>query len=397
MKAAVSPDAKSVACEFKATAYADAPAAPDTSIEHQVVALFNLDTKQWRIIDQIDQAHTDSANLVNQYLSLLGFSSNSKYVATTNTRTETTYLQRLAGMPFNIPSRQTTVTMWDVKTQKSINSLKNVENPNFLSSTGCILNVPTTHPQDLMHLTTLEEKIELWNMLTGKRELSFEPVLFEVTSGGDQYDNIPLAFSSDGKLLAASICHTPVLSPGQTHAPAPSSEIKIYDTRSGKAIRTLPIHSNRMAFSEDGKTLVSCETGVEAWDLTSGKQLWKVPMGATGPSYREEMCVAGNRVLTYTERTQPERMGNSTYELIRNGTHDTQVFDLTTGKLVRDFGIDRDYTEHVMLTPDGKKMVHFSSKHSDPTVTIYDVDTAKLLTTIKCPMDTIMAILDRKS
>jgi WD40 repeat protein len=120
-------------------------------------------------------------------------------------------------------------------------------------------------------------------------------------------------------------------------------------------------------------------------------------MGATGPSYREEMCVAGNRVLTYTERTQPERMGNSTYELIRNGTHDTQVFDLTTGKLVRDFGIDRDYTEHVMLTPDGKKMVHFSSKHSDPTVTIYDVDTAKLLTTIKCPMDTIMAILDRKS
>ncbi len=397
MKAAVSPDAKSVACLFKAIACADVLDPHATSTEHQVVAVFSVDTKQWNIVDQVERINAKSDDLTNEYLDLIGFSANGKYFGATDTKTERTFIQRLAGIPFDIPAHQTTVTLWDVKTQKFINSLKNVDSPNFLSSNGCILNVPTMHSLDLMHLTTCEEKIELWNMITGKRQVTFEPVAFDLGSGGDQYENEPFSFSPDGKLLAASIYHMPVLSPGQTHAgSAPAYEVKIYDTQSGKPIKTLPIHAARIAFSEDGKTLASCQTGVEAWDVTSGKQLWKKNVGATGSSGREAMCVAGNRVLTYTERIQTIRMPNGSPGLMHNGTHDTQVFDLATGKLIRDFGIDSDYTEEVTLTPDGKKMLHFSGKRAGPTITIYDVDTGKLLNTIKCPMDEIEAILDRR-
>jgi WD40 repeat protein len=398
MNAVVSPDAKSVACTFKATACADVLDPHATSTEHQVVAVFNLETKRWKIVEQIERTNPKNDGLTNQYLGMIGFSANGKYFAATNTKPERTFIQRLAGMPFAIPSHQTTVTLWDVKTKRPINSLKNVDSPDFLSSTGCILNVPTMQSLGMMHLTAFEEKIDLWDLITGKRELSLEPVVLDLAKdGGEQYDNAPFAFSPDGKLLAASIYHLPVIPPGHTQGPAPAHEVRIYDTQSGKPIKTLPIHATRLAFSEDGKTLVSCETGVEAWDLTSGKNLWKQNVGATGTSGREAISVAGNRVLTYTERLQKMRMSNGSPGLLHNGTHDTQVFDLATGKLIRDFGIDSDYSEEVTLTPDGKNMLHFSDKRAGPTITIYEIQTGKLLNTIKCPMDEIEAILDRRT
>jgi len=392
----ISPDTKYVACTLKATACADVLDPHVNSTEHQVVALFNVASRQWKILNQTEQINSQPSDFSHQYLGLSGFSPDSKYLATTDTRSEKNFFNQLIFGDWGLPTIRSTITLWDTETQKSLNSMSDVERPGALSAAGCILSLPPFQFPDVLHGARVQEKIGLWDVKTGKHQLDLTPITMQNPEGGEQYDSNPCSFSADGRLIAALV----TISVGTTQTPAMSSwshAVKIYDSQSGKCLKTIPIsESCREAFSPNNKILVTSGKNLEAWDVDSGKRLWKKELQATGTSGREALRIAGNRVLVYFEPKLTVRMANGSLAESHDGNYTTQVVDLTTGKLVRDFGPEKDYTKEVMLSPDGKKIMTFSGKVAPPRIRVFDVDSAKLSSDIPCPMGELEEILERQ-
>jgi WD40 repeat protein len=81
--------------------------------------------------------------------------------------------------------------------------------------------------------------------------------------------------------LDCDVVHTIVFSPdGRTIAFNHSMNIQLLDATTGKAGATIPAHSstiNRLAFSSDGKLLVSVsdDRTVKVWDCESNENLWQ--------------------------------------------------------------------------------------------------------------------------
>jgi WD40 repeat protein len=392
----ISPDCKSFACYFKATACKDALDPPSAKVEHQVIASFDLEKRKWKILDQIERKNLSNSDRSSQYLRLIAFSPDGKYLAISNTRTEFNLLQRLMNSPFDIPSVHATTSFWDTQQQKLVSTLDNVETPGCMSSTGWIISMPKFEIPNAFTLAHDEQEIELWNFLSRKRELSFAHAIFDLSKGGDQFSPGQYSFSPDSKFLAVNITHLGGVGVAvPPHSLVDSHMVRIYDTHSGNVIKTLPMLGRVQAFSQDGKTLLSCGKELTAWDVSSGKQIWKKQLNATGSSGRESICSAGNRVLAYFEPYQRVKMKDGKEAELHNGLHFTQVFDLSTGKMVRDLGSESDYTKEVMLTPDGKKVVTFNGKGSAPKVKFFDIDSGKLVSELDCNIDEIEAILQR--
>jgi WD40 repeat protein len=94
--------------------------------------------------------------------------------------------------------------------------------------------------------------LRLWDPANGKeRFLHF---------AGHQTGVMAVAVSPDGKLTASA-----------------GENIRLWETTTGKAVRTLPGAAVTLAFSPDGKTLVSGGgTSVRLWDVDTGKELRKL-------------------------------------------------------------------------------------------------------------------------
>ena len=75
-----------------------------------------------------------------------------------------------------------------------------------------------------------------------------------------------LAFSPDGKLLAATV----------------NEAVKLVELPSGREVDTLSLDSyyNSIAFSPDGKTLATGGTNVVLWNVADRRELANFPVGA---------------------------------------------------------------------------------------------------------------------
>jgi RNA polymerase sigma factor (sigma-70 family) len=234
--------------------------------------------------------------------------------------------------------------------------------------------------------------VTLWDLATGKevRRLSAPGV-------SALLNNESVAFSPDGKLLAASgggaqtvhlweastgkhlhalahpdWVHRLAFSPdgkalATTTSGAREKALHLWEVRTGRRIRTFEGHANTIfsvAFSPDGKTLASAggDSTVRLWQVATGKELHRLKT----PALRGSAGWASAAAFSPDGKTLVSAHGD---KLLR-------VWDARTGKKLRELKGHDDYVSAVVFSPDGKVL---ASGGHDRTIRLWDPATGKQL------------------
>lgn len=111
--------------------------------------------------------------------------------------------------------------------------------------------------------------------------------------------------------MAAGTVGTLAVSPDGATLATSHREIRLWDTATGRRVRTLVGHSdgvNSIAFSPDGELLASVcdDRTLRPWDVAPGVEIWAIQTSgglpkavAFGPDGRSITCSAGKDILIY--------------------------------------------------------------------------------------------------
>jgi RNA polymerase sigma factor (sigma-70 family) len=216
-------------------------------------------------------------------------------------------------------------------------------------------------------LAIAQRSVQLWDPATGQliRRLDVTAAI-----GKDWIGIASLAFSTDGKTIAAGITREP------------NHSIVHWDVATGKMIRELkgllPVPHNSwrevpIAFSPDGKLLVAGNSNIEEsqiviWDAATGKEL---------------------RRLTSPRNFSVHHLAFSpdSKTLAVNAGSRLSFWDLETGKERPLPGGDQRYLTAVAVAPDGRRAAVTST---DSTVRVWETKTGKEL--LKLPAKSVRAV-----
>ncbi len=230
-------------------------------------------------------------------------------------------------------SRDKTVKVWDVKTQKVLLTLEHsmyVSGVSY-SPDGKLLAVKLRgyhgDPQKRLYGT---RTLTVWDVTTGR-----ERITIEVPSG------TAVSFSPSGQLIAVA---------GQ--------QVHILDLETGKRKRML-LHAAEawdVAFSPDGKRIASAgwDRKVKMWEVETGSELFTIPLSAYGVS------------VAYSPNG----------DLIASGQYHGKVhlWNASNGELVTEIQAHSEPVRCVAFSPDGKRLASCSN---DSGVTIWNIGDGK--------------------
>jgi WD40 repeat protein len=242
------------------------------------------------------------------------------------------------------------IRRWDLKT------LKQLPLPDgYITQTATI---PLPDRKTLL-IADHQGAIDLWDLATGK--------LIKRLQGQNAGGIDCVAVSADGRWFAG----------GKT-----GQDVTLWDLAAGKLERIIPLvekpdakgsdHVKRVAFDAAGKVLftASGKTGVTAWEVPTGKQLWRTPATGTwmavDPRGRWVAIGGGyNR-----EQVQWTLLSATTGEVVRR----VDVAPLEMKADAVQFINYPPYLTDVAFTPDGSRVV---TGHYDNTVRVWDPEAGR--------------------
>jgi WD40 repeat protein len=219
-------------------------------------------------------------------------------------------------------SADNTAKLWDVSTGKVVKTL--------IGHQGEVRSVFFSPDGQALITGSEDNSAKLWNVSSGKVTKTFVNQSSVIRKA---------AFSSNGKTaITWGVFDT----------------IEIWDIASGKIIKTFSGHLNkiyRLTFSHDGKLLATVANTVRIWDVLSGKLLNTVP-GKQTASFSPD----GRTLATV-------------------GFDDSaQIWDITTGKVVKRFNSQSMAVTYVLLSPNGR---YLAAGHEDGAIKLWDVLSGK--------------------
>ncbi len=206
-------------------------------------------------------------------------------------------------------SMDESIHLWDAKTGQLLRI--------FRGHSGDVTSV-FFRPDDKQVISWgRDQTVRVWEVATGRELRRWK------TPGGWK-----LALSSDGKTLAG-------------FGTAPGGSIIIWDVATGNKVRELPFEGERdfafdLAFSPDGKQLVSGGSTLRVFDTASGKQLQAF---GSGQRINSVSFSANGKLLAVGRNGEP-----------------VALWDTTTYKQVRQLDGNRDGVRPVAFAPDGKTL-----------------------------------------
>jgi len=167
-----------------------------------------------------------------------------------------------------------------------------------------------------------------------------------------------VAFSPDGKTIVSG-----------------SDKIKLWDVVTGKEIRTLLGHSDSVhsvAFSPDGKTVVSgsFDRTIKLWDIITGQEICTL-LGHSSTVLFVAFSPDGKTIVSCSDD-----------ETIK-------LWDVDTGREIRTMSGHSNVVNSVAFSPDGKTLV---SGSWDNTIKIWDVVTGKEIRTLLGHSDSVHSV-----
>jgi RNA polymerase sigma factor (sigma-70 family) len=157
--------------------------------------------------------------------------------------------------------------------------------------------------------------------------------------------------------------------------------IRLWDLHTGREVRRFEGHEDRVEcvnFSADGRRFLSAswDWTIRLWDVESGKELRRIQfLGEPGVHVSGDWWLPdGRRCLA-----------------LATDHHALQIYDVQTGKLLKDFGRHPGHIYSAALSPDGRQVLEGSYDYVAP-LRLWDVDSGQLIREFKGHIGKIFGI-----
>ncbi|HKO95646.1 MAG TPA: caspase family protein [Pyrinomonadaceae bacterium] len=276
------------------------------------------------------------------------------------------------------------VKIWEPSTGSELRALKGHD--------MTVLSVVFSPDDKLIASGSADNTVKIWDVNTGVEKQTLRGHTLYVQS---------VEFSPDGKLIASG---------------SADQKVKLWDVATGTELRTLlpnidPNYSIglRVAFSRDGRTLITAGEVVKVWDVNSGRLIRTIKLEGFGPipvfpiaaSPDGKVFVTGGKTIRVWDFATGEMLRSFPGDarelsfsrdgrtLAGTGGLEIKTWDFNSGRELKSWEGPPQGVESVALDPDGKVL---ATGNYDHTVRLWDSNKADELRVLKGQTDRVASV-----